>query len=41
MEIVGTGKKRRDRGEEQGYSIIINKRENRFEEHRCKAVWET
>lgn len=42
MEIVGTGgNKRRDRGEEQGYSRIINKRENRFEERRCKAVRET
>lgn len=42
MEIVGAGeKKKRDRGAAQGYSIIINRRENRCEARRRKAVRET
>lgn len=42
MEIVGAGeKKRRDRGAAQGYSIIINRPENRCEAHKRKAVRET
>lgn len=42
MEIVGAGeKKRRDWGAAKGYSIIINRRENRCEARRRKAVRET